>query len=310
MQQQTRHHPWVQKILGMEDLSQFTRDQYCIQTRKVQALAPERSLEEILANPAIMLKRIEACTSNLQTKKSAISAMKALIKHNALQQQYATAAKAWHDAFKLVDDAITARYETAEPTAREIEQWTPWGDVLQKEKYLAQHAYGSMDHLLLAMYTHVPPQRQDYGNVKLVLEKPSADIDYLLLPKSGKDVGHICLRHRKTVKKLGVYHAEIPAGLVKVVVASLRSCPREYLFQNAKGAPFVDKEVFTAWSNNTLQRLFGKQMGVSTLRHSFVSSLDFNRLSPAALKDIAYAMGHDLRQQQLYRRLGMRQNDA
>lgn len=308
--QHARLHPWVQKIADMEELSQYTRGQYAVQVRKVQGMAPGRTLEEILANPAIMLKRIEASTSNLQTKKSAISAMKALIKHNSLQQQYATAAGIWHDAFKLVDDAITARYETAEPTAREVEQWMPWAAVLKKEKELAEREYGSMDHLLLAMYTHVPPQRQDYGNVKLVLEKPQKDIDYLLLPKCGDAPGAICLRHRKTVKKLGVYHADIPINLVKIVVASLRSYPREFLFQNSKGAPFVDKEVFTCWSNNTLRRMFGKQMGVSTLRHSFISSLDFNRLSPAALKGIAYAMGHDLRQQQLYRRLGMRQTDA
>jgi hypothetical protein len=66
----------------------------------------------------------------------------------------------------------------------------------------------------------------------------------------------------------------------------------------------MKKNSFTKWTNRSLARIFeGKRVTVNTLRHSYISNLDFNAKTPGDLMRSAKMMGHSVNQQQLYRRL-------
>lgn len=305
-------HPWIQSIQAA-DLSQQSKIMYFGIIKSIRELDPAKGLEEIVLNPKRTMMLIFKKTQSAKTRKLYLATVKALAKHAKLSSlpEYQQALEVWDAQFRILDKLINDEYERAEPNEREKQQWVQWQDVLALEKKLAgdEATFGSTPHLLLAMYCFVPPQRQDYGSVRLVLQQPqTSGEDYLLIPKRGSGAGRVCLHDRKTARTMGVYHGEIPASLVSVIVQSLKLNPRHFLFEKSEGGAFVSKTQFRDFSNATLMKLFKKRMGVSTLRHSFISELDYNRLSPAQLKAIAYAMGHDPRQQQLYRRLGMSSN--
>jgi hypothetical protein len=83
--------------------------------------------------------------------------------------------------------------------------------------------------------------------------------------------------------------------------ASLERAPRRWLFEGRLGQPYT-KGGFGAFSTRTLQRLFGRPLTVTLLRHLVISALDFRTIDIAHAEQVASFMGHSLVQQQLYRR--------
>lgn len=297
-----------QDFIRAAELSEATKKAYVTNVKRLQTILGGRELDVILANPARAVEAIERHSAELQTRKTLVSGVKAILKHvPGVRARFSAAADAWDEAFKKLDRAISDRYDLAEPNQREIDAWIAWPEVLAMENKLRNTEYASRRHLLLAMYSLIPPQRQDYGSTLLLPEKPSTDFNYLVLPRGAGGVASICITTRKTHAKLGTYRADLPADLTKIIVDSLKTWPRAYLF----GHTPVEKTAFQLVSNGILQQLFApRKVTVTTLRHSFINSLDFNVLSPLQLKQIAYAMGHEVGQQLLYRRMNMNTNTA
>jgi hypothetical protein len=88
-----------------------------------------------------------------------------------------------------------------------------------------------------------------------------------------------------------------------VVRASLEASPREWLFEAPRGGPFTEEAHFTAWANRVYKAVFGKPVTANILRHAFISAIDVNRTSTAALEATAARFGHSLATQISYRRL-------
>ena len=125
-------------------------------------------------------------------------------------------------------------------------------------------------------------------------------INYLLIgPKSS---GCLTLNVYKTAAKTGPLVKQLPRSLVKLIKLSFRSDPRKYVFERSNGSPYTGFS-FNGWSNAILKTLFApRPVTVTTLRHSFISSLDYNELSANELGEIARNMGHSVNLQLHYRR--------
>lgn len=300
----TLGHPWVQSILAA-DISKGTKEQYVRNSIALQRIAGGRSLETIISHPKGMLQRIKSEYESMQTRKSLIATIKAYVKYNPqLKDTYENQLEVWSEAFRLADKSIVDRVGTAEPTQRELLNWVNWGDVLKKQQELGSIQYGSMTHLLLSMYSLIEPIRADYGNVRIVRENsgplPSGENYVVLSPTPG--ASKLVLHSYKTSKRYGVFQRDLPAQLVNIIETSLQKCPREYLFVDDKGQPYVKRNSFTRYANRTFERLFGKKFTISLVRHSFVSNLDFNEETPAKLFQHSKNMLHSIGMQQMYRR--------
>jgi hypothetical protein len=88
-----------------------------------------------------------------------------------------------------------------------------------------------------------------------------------------------------------------------VVRASLEAAPREWLFEAPRGGPFTEEAHFIAWANRVYEAVFGKPVTANILRHAFISAIDVNRTTTAALEATAARFGHSLATQIAYRRL-------
>jgi len=123
--------------------------------------------------------------------------------------------------------------------------------------------------------------------------------NYISLRKSG------CVLHLeeyKTAGKHGVLEVPLPADLCKEIHESLAEWPRQYLFVTRGDVPYTRSNSYVKWANGVLQKLFApKPVTLTMLRHSYINTLDFNKMTVAERKEVAADMGHSKDMQELYR---------
>lgn len=297
------HHPWIAAI-DRAPISDTTRKQYAASLCTFLNFAGgPGNLERLVSRPRESLELLEGQYSNYQTRKSFVAAVKALFKYvPGVGRAYPDAKPAWHDAFKSIDKCILDHVATAEPTHRELVNWVTWEDVLAKQRELATMSYGSTEHLLLSMYSLIEPLRADYGNVKLVrrlLDESTTTGNFASLPPA---TPRLVLNEYKTSARYGRFERDLPPALVDVIQKSLELHPRDHLFVDESGAPYVRTNSYIKFANRILEKLFAKKFTMRLLRHSFVSGLDFNESTPGELMKHSKNMLHSMTQQQLYRR--------
>lgn len=298
-------HPYFQAIADTPSIGKSTKKLY-IRNLTYLVEKTQRPLEELIRRPRSTFQIIQREYENVKTRKTLIIAIKAIFKYvPELRCSEERAWKKWHDYFIRLDHQITTALRSGEPTSRERHNWVPWANVVAKEQDLARTEFGSWDHLLLAMYTLIPPARQDYNAVYIVHKKPQeiSRGNFIVLPEDTSLPATLYMNNYKTFKAYGTYTRELPLDLTKVIRASLNKHPRRFLFIQENGEPYLKRDSYTHFSNRALERLFGKRFTVTMIRHSFISEgLDFNSATPGELFDAAKDMHHSLAQQQLYRR--------
>lgn len=303
----------MQQQLMAASISEASKQCYLRNLRTLQKLHPGMSVEDMLINPTVVIDTIQKKYPNPQTRKAMSAAIKALFKHcPQLAAKYHAQAAVWNAFHSTQDQTIAARVMNSEMTEKERDSWVSWDHVLSKQRELSNKNYASDEHLLLSMYTLIEPLRQDFGNVAIIPSMPrninELEGNYMVVPHQGPAT--IILSRYKTQGSYGVYHRELPVQLTDIVRASLQKQPRGWLFLNNRGEPFKSNNAFTQWSNATLERIFRKRLSVTTLRHSFISSIDFNRSTPMQLMRTSRNMAHSLVQQQLYRRRPVLEGEA
>lgn len=180
-----------------------------------------------------------------------------------------------------------------------------FNDIVEKRDELPM---GSIERLLIAMYTMIPPCRADYFAMEVVRgeAEPTAK-NYLRIrlddEKSGVRMETV-LRDFKTAKIFKEIRNELPVELVREVEASLEKTPRTYLFVNANGKPHT-RNSFTMWARRVLSRVFGTDFTLVFFRHAFathyVMNVDLRTLTDAQIKEISDKLGHSTEMFRAYR---------
>jgi hypothetical protein len=204
--------------------------------------------------------------------------------------------------FREAKGQVEAFYDKNEPTEKQKEGVVNWEDVIKKRDELGQKEYGSRRHLLLSIYTYIPPLRQDFNEVRILTRTPrKADDNYIII---NTRTARLVLNEYKTAKLYGKFEADLPKPLAKIIKASIEQRPRDYLFTDVEGNPYKEANSFTVFSNRTLKELFNRQaISVSMLRHSYINDQDFNKLTEGDKKELAHKMTHSVPQQGQYRHI-------
>jgi hypothetical protein len=150
--------------------------------------------------------------------------------------------------------------------------------------------------VLLATFVHLQPKRADLGNVYLYTQpEKRSDVNYIVLNETG---GYLVLNKYKTAKTYGPLEEQLPNEYVEFLKRSLIFFPRETLFVDSKGKPYIKNDSYGTFASRTFDELFGKNMGVSLWRHVHTNQrVDYNKDSIEELKRNARLMGHSLQQQ-------------
>lgn len=208
--------------------------------------------------------------------------------------------------------------ETTEKTEKQKDNWISWKDIQDKvnttrkeviellnNKTLNHKQFETLLHyVVLSLYTYIQPRRnQDYLDMMVVKKwKEGMDGGHNYLDLTGQQ---FIFNKYKTAKKYGVQKIAIPntpeAPLFDTLVAYLKFHP---LFKANKGkepVPFLvfeDGKQLVAVNAITriLNKIFGKKVGSSMLRHIFLS----DKYDIKEMEEDAKAMGHSVEEQKKY----------
>jgi len=283
--------------------------------RNLEKLNNDMPLKNLkfLQNPAEIMKKLENYKEN--TKRGYIISI-----CSSLSTDLTTKAKKklYDEYFKImIDKNKQLKDETAEnkKTETQAQNWIDWDEVKEKYEQLKEKVaelagkkelnptqYNTLlSYMILSLYYHNPPRRnQDYQKMAIVKsELPDLSMNYL-----DYDKREFIFNIFKTAKKEGQQRQPIAPELFDIVNLYLKHHP---ILKGKK--PSKVPVPFLVYYNGgqldkvnsitrILNKIFGKAVGSSMLRHSFLSG-KYGEVLKSQKEDSA-AMGHSLSQQKEY----------
>lgn len=241
-------------------------------------------------------KKVDTCLQPYKpnTKKSILTAIVSVAKHFKMIGLY-------DYYYKKLLELVPKQEATGEKTETEKANWIDWNAVLEKHKAMGSSLKTWNDHLrymLLSLYVLAPPRRNLDYLVMYVAPKKRANMEtsknYLLLKEN-----QFVFNRYKTGGAYGQQVLDIPADLRTVIDEYLAHSPAkttgEYPFLvNVNGTKYETSGAIT----RMLNAVFGKKIGASMLRHSYLS----DKYNLKEMKQDADAMAHSMNQQRDYLR--------
>ena len=223
----------------------------------------------------------------------------------------------YYDKMMAASTASRAVETNGEKTEKQKDNWVEWEDVLKaktdlynsvksfvNQKLITPAQYNELLSLVvLSLYTDIPPRRnQDYADMFVVgkwNDKMDSTKNYLDL------AGHQFVFNKyKTAKKYGTQFVDIKEApmLTEAIASLLKHHPlhkgkitknTEFKFLTySDGSPLVAVNAIT----RILNKVFGKKVGSSMIRHIYLSS-KYGDIKEEQQQD-AEAMGHSVSEQQ------------
>jgi hypothetical protein len=299
--------PFLEKfvaIIEKTELSDSTKDNYKRRMQKLVTMT-NKDLDWVLANCKKTLEIMEKNgVTEPQSVKALLSVIVALFKHaKQLKAQMPKAYKCWLAAFLKINEIVESKYDNLEPSEKQVDAYVPWSDIIKRRDELDKDGNEHDKHLILSLYTMIPPARADLNMIRIYRNTEPKESDkaqypnFLLINATGKKKVTMTLVYNEFKSKskfLQLYEKVLPANLIEVIEASLKRQPREFLIVSpSTKKPFDKPNSYTKYFNRILKDIFkNKDMSINTLRHSYVMSVNFNTLTPAQKESIAKDMMH------------------
>jgi hypothetical protein len=316
----------IKQLTEDKKLAESTASAYVKALYMLNGKAPFKALTFLKKTEEIEKKISEYADNTQKALYSTITSVLSLFKDKAT---YKKVYQHYHD--KMMGKAKEMREtggEKSEKTEKEDANWIEWDEVqkivhsLKEEvgkfataKHITPEQFQRLlDFVVLSLYTDIQPRRnKDYLNMYVVVDSKKTaptslptDKNYLVV--SGKHSNptpvEFIFNSYKTQKKYGQQRIPIPAALGEAIKIYLKQHPlvkgnksktTEYKFLVLPdGSPITAVNAIT----RILNRVFGKKIGSSMLRHIFLSS----KYDVKEMEADATAMGHSVSEQRNYLR--------
>ena len=149
--------------------------------------------------------------------------------------------------------------------------------------------------LLVALYTELPPVRNDYARLLIRKKVPKTDEGNYIVINASR--GEIVINEHKTCKEYGPLRRSLPDGL--------RDRFHEYVKENPDKTHLfnVSPQCVSNWISKAFFKHCGKRIASTSLRHSYISEFRKGDKSLLEKRALARAMGHGIDMQELYREI-------
>jgi hypothetical protein len=182
-------------------------------------------------------------------------------------------------------------YEKQILSPNEESKFMAWPDILKAAKDMA---HGSEDHLIVSLYTLLPPLRNDFAKMKVVSELPEAPSgNYLVM---GPKTSQIVLNEFKTSRKYGTQTIPVPTKLHTIIKKYLKAHPTDVLFD-------ITENMMSKKVGDVFEKLLGKRATINILRHSYISHMKRNEPSLKEKEGLAKSMMHSVGMDEVYRKI-------
>lgn len=314
---------YIKNIKKSKFLSESTKDIYLSRLEvikndiwincksQINKVGKGKCLHYILTHPEAFIEKLNEFVNktpgrldknklSMHSKDGYVTALKSLfIQTPGMKQKHYEIYMKWDEIHKEVRTPINEKYQSNKPTERQQEAYMSFKDIEKKRDSLK---IGSIDRLLLSIYTMIPPLRSDYDKIAIYKNEKDVidDIDnYLIWNKDP----YLVIRKYKTSKTYKDIKIDLPNNLIKEIKESLSVKPRCFLFLQKNGKPYDKPNTFNKWANRRLKDLFDKKnISLSTLRHIYITRRDLKLEEKSGLerKEISNIMGHSISTQQNY----------
>lgn len=158
---------------------------------------------------------------------------------------------------------------------------------------------GSIERLLISMYTLIPPVRADYFALQIIHDdQKHTEPNYLRIRHGEIET---VLQDFKTSKTYHEIRNTLPIELTQEIHASLQDCPRTFLFTNTHGRPHT-RNSFTLWTRRILTRVLQTDFTLVFFRHAFATYyVTHHNPTDLQIADISKKMGHSSEMFRAYR---------
>lgn len=304
----------IKHITETKFLKDITKQKHLQNLKIIQTKIYPSSLRTILLNPKRFEKKLREYIDksegqvykkiNISTINNYYAAIHALFKYNQyLKEKDHLLYKKWVKQQSKYRKLLEDKYKQNAPTERQEKGFIPFDEIIKIRDKLKP---GSIEKLLIHMYTDIAPLRADFGQVKIYYNTVPKNNKYKNFLKLNKGItkGELTIGSYKTAEVYGKIQIDLPKSILDELKLSLKKEPRDFLFvQPTNNNPFKDNDAFSKWSNRKLKRVFNnKHFSLTMFRHVYISRVDLSLKGKRDLeKDkIAKQMAHSISQQDKY----------
>lgn len=304
--------------LKFTNIAETSAQNYKVRLEKLSAISG-KSLVYILAHPreiyAVMFDYTKGKCVTIANYVTAVC--KVFSSYPDIAKKYNNSYKKWKQLLYKCRAEQNQNYSTNMAPEKKLNQIVSMQEIQKKYAELKSNDAGSMKLLLLSCFSNLAPKRADLGNVRIYLSASDIPADshkhnfiYLGTGDNFRVRPFIQINKFKTAAtyKEGIREL-INDTLLGDIIASLKVNPRQYLFVDSKGQPYMKNNSYSQFVKRTFEGLFGKGkgMGVSLWRHVYVSSqIDFNKMSEHDIAEKIRNMGTSENQvRQVYKWINM-----
>jgi hypothetical protein len=297
---------YITEILTSNIPNENTRNNYIARLTKISE-SLEASMYDIAKDPKAYYPEIKKLYTEDSTRKNIVIAMLVIFKHiDDMLRKKKPSYDAWKEIHAGLCEAEETRYKKNKPKQSQADNYLSFDEIETKYKELKANdphltKKSSQEFVLLAIALYLRPKRADLGNVAIIKShaKLSPSKNYLVL--DGKTKSILVLHDFKTAKKYERIIEPIPTDLYEDIKDSLEKHPRRWLFSDRTGGSY-SKNGYSQFVLRSFSHVFGKRVGVTMLRHIYVSErLDFNKMTQEELDGEAQLMGQSPDLQRKYR---------
>ena len=196
---------------------------------------------------------------------------------------------------------VTETYQSQTLSESEQTKYLPWSQILdavEKARIAVEDVWTLQEYIILALYTLQAPARLDYGEMKVVPVEPANPVgNYLVWTKKP----YFYFSDYKTFKVYGVMKIQLAPALVKALEEWL-AYPDSYLLVDRAGKP-LGAVALGQLIISIFQKHCSKKIGVSILRHSYISHIRAKELPIKQSDALARMMMHSPQMSVIYRKL-------
>jgi hypothetical protein len=181
---------------------------------------------------------------------------------------------------------------------------TQWSEYVELRKALSKDEPCGIRHLIMCMYTMLPPVRDNYGRIYLVTEE-AEEVPEDELSTYDMRTGRLIVGQYKTGKYYGVVDIIVPKKLQRIIKKSFDMKPRRYLITKDGTTDQIYHDSRGGKLSSIMTSRFF-DFDINDLRHSFGSYIDQNhsKFSYTELNLIHQIMGHSAKMADMYARRG------
>lgn len=288
-------------IESSSGLSDNTKKRYLFSLRRIDSTDPTRKTCELLLDAHGTFTRLQKQVKTITTQQTILIGVLHVIRriqkaHPGFYEKHQDELKKWYGVSALVSKRIRDQNGKNQMTPRQRLAHVPWEDIVSARNAVGKRSPGSKAHLLLCMYTMLPPRRQmDYFRVRLFQQQGhriASDSGYLEYLSDGKRA-RLHISKFKTVKYMEPWEKSVPSNLLTVIRKSLEQHPRKFLFVSGNDEdPFDTVNAFTQFSNRVLKHYVGNHCTVNSLRHSYATHVA--ETGSKRVENVARDMAHSV----------------